>query len=194
MRDLIGAAMAIFLSLLGLLYAAPQIQRNSRLLLDAPNAYQVQTFAQAANAYLSVPATFSTVLAASAAGNVQISAATLKFNFPPRSARAFACRYLERNRGSRCRSNFASRTTAPACRRICCTICLIRSLPPNRPEAVWVLRWWQRLSAIMAASSNANPNRGRPSFVYCCRCTTPPSTRSKAVAMAFRVRRRMPHR
>jgi hypothetical protein len=78
MRDLVGAALAIFLSLLGLLYAAPQIQRNSRLLLDAPNAYQVQTFTQAANTYLSVPATFSAVLAASAAGNVQISAATLK--------------------------------------------------------------------------------------------------------------------
>jgi hypothetical protein len=78
MRDLFGAALAIFLSLLGLLYAAPQIQRNSRLLLDAPNAYQVQSFAQAANAYLSVPATFSAVLAASAGGNVQISAATLK--------------------------------------------------------------------------------------------------------------------
>ena len=40
MRDLFGAALAIFLSLLGLLYAAPQIQRNSRLLLDASNAYQ----------------------------------------------------------------------------------------------------------------------------------------------------------
>lgn len=78
MRDLFGAALAIFLSLLGLLYAAPQIQRNSRLLLDAPNAYQVQTFTQAANAYLSVPATFSAVLTAAAAGNVQISAATLK--------------------------------------------------------------------------------------------------------------------
>jgi hypothetical protein len=78
MRDLFGAALAIFLSLLGLLYAAPQIQRNSRLLLDAPNSYQVQTFTQAANAYLSVPATFSAVLAAAAAGNVQISAATLK--------------------------------------------------------------------------------------------------------------------
>jgi hypothetical protein len=61
-----------------LLYAAPQIQRNSRLLLDAPNAYQVQNFTQAANAYLSVPATFATVLAATASGNVQISAATLK--------------------------------------------------------------------------------------------------------------------
>lgn len=78
MRDLVGAALAIFLSIVGLLYAAPQIQRNSRLLLDAPNAYQVQTFAQAANAYLSVPATFSAVLATTAAGNVQISAATLK--------------------------------------------------------------------------------------------------------------------
>lgn len=78
MRDLVGAALAIFLSLLGLLFAAPQIQRNSRLLLDAPNAYQAQSFAQAANAYLSVPATFSAVLAATAAGNVQISAATLK--------------------------------------------------------------------------------------------------------------------
>ena len=78
MRDLAGAALAIFLSLLGLLYAAPQIQRNSRLLLDAPNAYQVQAFAQAAQSYLSVPATFSAVLAASASGNVQISAATLK--------------------------------------------------------------------------------------------------------------------
>jgi hypothetical protein len=78
MRDLVGAALAIFLSLLGLLYAAPQIQRNSHLLLDAPNAYQVQSFTQAANAYLSVPATFSAVLAASAGGNVQISAATLK--------------------------------------------------------------------------------------------------------------------
>ncbi len=78
MRDLVGAALAIFLSLLGLLYAAPQIQRNSRLLLDAPNAYQVQAFAQAANAYLSVPATFTAVLAATAGGNVQISAATLK--------------------------------------------------------------------------------------------------------------------
>jgi hypothetical protein len=78
MRDLVGAALAIFLSLLGLLYAGPQIQRNSRLLLDAPNAYQAQTFAQAADAYLSVPATFSAVLAATAGGNVQISAATLK--------------------------------------------------------------------------------------------------------------------
>jgi hypothetical protein len=78
MRDLVGAALAIFLSLLGLLYAAPQIQRNSRLLLDAPNAYQVQSFAEAASAYLSVPATFTAVLAATAAGNVQISAATLK--------------------------------------------------------------------------------------------------------------------
>jgi hypothetical protein len=78
MRDLFGAALAIFLSLLGLLYAAPQIQRNSRLLLDAPNAYQVQAFAQAANAYLSVPATFSAVLASTASGNVQISAAILK--------------------------------------------------------------------------------------------------------------------
>jgi hypothetical protein len=78
MRDLVGAALAIFLSVVGLLYAAPQIQRNSRLLLDAPNAYQVQSFAQAANAYLSVPATFAAVLAATASGNVQISAATLK--------------------------------------------------------------------------------------------------------------------
>ncbi len=78
MRDLVGAALAIFLSLLGLLYAAPQIQRNSRLMLDAPNAYQMQAFAQAANAYLSVPATFSAVLAATAGGNVQISAATLR--------------------------------------------------------------------------------------------------------------------
>src|SRR6185312_17559660 len=78
MRDLVGAALAIFLSLLGLLYAAPQIQRNSRQLLDAPNAYQVQSFAQAANAYLSVPATFTAVLAATGTGNVQISAATLK--------------------------------------------------------------------------------------------------------------------
>src|ERR1700739_2433739 len=78
MRDLVGAALAIFLSLLALLYAAPQIQRNSRQLLDAPNAYQVQSFAQAANAYLSVPATFTAVLAATGAGNVQISAATLK--------------------------------------------------------------------------------------------------------------------
>jgi hypothetical protein len=77
MRDLVGAALAIFLSLLGLSYAAPQIQRNSRLLLDAPNAYQLQSFAQAANAYLSVPATFAAVLAATAAGNVQISASTL---------------------------------------------------------------------------------------------------------------------
>jgi len=78
MRDLVGAALAIFLSLLGLLYAAPQIQRNSRQLLDAPNAYQVQSFAQAASAYLSVPATFTAVLTATASGNVQISAATLK--------------------------------------------------------------------------------------------------------------------
>lgn len=78
MRDLVGAGLAIFLSLLGLLYAAPQIQRNSRLMLDAPNAYQVQNFAQAANAYLSVPATFTAVLTATATGNVQISAATLR--------------------------------------------------------------------------------------------------------------------
>lgn len=78
MRDLFAAALAIFLSLLGLLFAAPQIQRNSRLLLDAPNAYQIQAFAQAANSYLSVPATFSAVLAAAASGNLQISAATLK--------------------------------------------------------------------------------------------------------------------
>ncbi len=78
MRDLVGATLAIFLALVGLLYAAPQIQRNSRLLLDAPNAYQMQSFAQAANSYLSVPATFSAVLAATASGNVQISAATLK--------------------------------------------------------------------------------------------------------------------
>jgi hypothetical protein len=77
-RDLVGATLAIFLALVGLLYAAPQIQRNSRLLLDAPNAYQMQSFAQAANSYLSVPATFSAVLAATASGNVQISAATLK--------------------------------------------------------------------------------------------------------------------
>jgi hypothetical protein len=77
MRDLVGAGLALFLSLLGLLFAAPQIQRNSRLLLDAPNAYQVQSFAQAANAYLSVPATFSAVLAATLSGNVQISATTL---------------------------------------------------------------------------------------------------------------------
>jgi hypothetical protein len=78
MRDLVGAALAIFLGLTALLFAAPQIQRNARLLLDAPNAYQVQSFSQAANAYLSVPATFTSVLAAAAAGNVQISAATLK--------------------------------------------------------------------------------------------------------------------
>ncbi len=78
MRDLFGAALAIFLSLMGLLYAAPQIQRNTRLLLDAPNAYQVQTFAQAANSYLSVPSTFAALVTATAAGNVQISAATLK--------------------------------------------------------------------------------------------------------------------
>jgi hypothetical protein len=78
MRDLVGAGLAIFLSLLGVLYAAPQIQHNSRQLLDAPNAYQLQNFAQAANAYLSVPATFTAVLAATASGNVQISAATLK--------------------------------------------------------------------------------------------------------------------
>ncbi len=77
MRDLVGVALAIFLGLIGLLYAAPQIQRNSRLLLDAPNAYQVQNFSQAANAYLSVPATFTAVVAATAAANVQISAATL---------------------------------------------------------------------------------------------------------------------
>jgi len=78
MRDLVGATLAIFLGVMGLIFAAPQIQRNSRLLLDAPNAYQVQSFAQAANAYLSVPATFTSVLAASAGGNIQISAATLK--------------------------------------------------------------------------------------------------------------------
>jgi hypothetical protein len=78
MRDLVGAALAIFLGIVGLLFAAPQIQRNSRLLLDAPNAYQLQSFAQAANAYLSVPSTFTAVLAAAATGNVQISAATLK--------------------------------------------------------------------------------------------------------------------
>jgi len=77
MRDLVGAGLAIFLSLLGFLFAAPQIQRNSRLLLDAPNAYQVQSFAQAASTYLTVPATFSAVAAATATGNVQISAATL---------------------------------------------------------------------------------------------------------------------
>jgi hypothetical protein len=77
MRDLVGAALALFLGLIGLLFAAPQIQRNARLLLDAPNAYQVQNFAQAANAYLTVPTTFSSVLAATATGNVQISAATL---------------------------------------------------------------------------------------------------------------------
>jgi hypothetical protein len=78
MRDLFGAALAILLGLLGVLYAAPQIQRNSRLLLDAPDAYRVQAFAQAAGTYLSVPATFSALLAATASGNVQISAATLK--------------------------------------------------------------------------------------------------------------------
>jgi hypothetical protein len=78
MRDLVGAALAIFLSIVGLLFAGPQIRRNSRLLLDAPNAYQVQSFSQAANAYLSVPSTFTAVLAATATVNVQISAATLK--------------------------------------------------------------------------------------------------------------------
>ena len=77
MRDLLAPLLRFFSSLLGLLYAAPQIQRNSRLLLDAPNAYQVQNFTQAANAYLSVPATFTAVVAATAAGNIQISAATL---------------------------------------------------------------------------------------------------------------------
>ena len=77
MRDLVGAALALFIGVMGLIFAAPQIQRNSRLLLDAPNAYQVQSFAQAANAYLSVPATFTAVVAATASGNVQISAATL---------------------------------------------------------------------------------------------------------------------
>jgi hypothetical protein len=78
MRDLAGAALALFLGLVGLIYAAPQIQRNSRLLLDAPNAYQVQNFTQGAAAYLSVPSTFASVLTAAASGNVQISAATLK--------------------------------------------------------------------------------------------------------------------
>jgi len=87
MRDLVGAALAIFLSLLGLLYAAPQIQRNSRQLLDAPNAYQVQSFAQAASAYLSVPATFTAVLTATASGNVQISAATLTVSARTRPSR-----------------------------------------------------------------------------------------------------------
>jgi hypothetical protein len=77
MRDLMGAVLAIFLGIMGLSFAAPQIQRNSRLLLDAPNAYQVQNFTQAVGAYLSVPSTFTAVAAAATTANVQISAATL---------------------------------------------------------------------------------------------------------------------
>ena len=79
-----------------------------------------------------------------------------------------------RNRGCRCRSNSASRTTAPACRKTCCRTCSIPSSPPSRPAAGSALRWWPRSSAITAASSNANRSRGRPPSACCCRCSTPP--------------------
>ena len=58
----------------------------------------------------------------------------------------------------------------------------------------WAWRWWPRSSAITAASSNANPSRGKPSSACCCRCSIPPNSSIKAIAMTFRGRRRMPHR
>ena len=64
----------------------------------------------------------------------------------------------------------------------------------SRPAAGSALRWSPKSSAIMAASSNANPSRGKPFSACCCRCSTPPNISIKAIAMTFRVRRRMPHR
>ena len=100
----------------------------------------------------------------------------------------------ERNRGCRCRSNSASRTTAPACRKTCCPTCSIRSSPPNRPAVGSASRWWPRSSATTAASSNANRSRAKPSFACCCRCSTPPGNSNKATATTHRERRRLPHR
>ncbi len=79
-----------------------------------------------------------------------------------RSGRACGCRCPARNRGSRCRWNSASRTTARACRKTCCRTCSIPSSPPSRPAAGSVSRWSPRSSAITAASSNASRNRAKP--------------------------------
>lgn len=98
-----------------------------------------------------------------------------------------------KNRGCRCRSNSASRTTAPACRKICCRTCSTRSSPPNRPAAGWASRWWPRSSAITAASSNANRSRAKPFSASFCRCSTPPKTSNQATAKTCRDRRRLPH-
>ena len=72
----------------------------------------------------------------------------------------------------------------------------VRSLRHHQTDRqrAWVWRWWPRSSAITAASSNANPSRGRPSSACCCRCSTPPNNSIKAIAMTFRGRRCMPHR
>ena len=66
---------------------------------------------------------------------------------------------------------FCVKTTARACRTICCRICSIRSSPPSRtaPASAW--RWSPRSSATMAASSNANRSRAAPSSACCCRCS-----------------------
>lgn len=78
MRDLVAAGLAIFLTVLGLFYAAPQITRNSQQMLDAPAAYQMQALTQAAAAYLSTPANFTAVIAAAASANIFIPPSTLQ--------------------------------------------------------------------------------------------------------------------
>jgi len=78
MRDLVGAGLALFLATLSILLAAPQIQRNSQQMLDAPAAYQVQALTQAASSYLSTPANFTAVAAAAASANIFIVPSTLQ--------------------------------------------------------------------------------------------------------------------
>jgi two-component system, NtrC family, nitrogen regulation sensor histidine kinase GlnL len=102
--------------------------------------------------------------------------------------------FLARNRGYRCRSSSASRTTVRACRKTCFPTCSILSSPQSRPAADWDSRWWQRSSVITAASSNASPSRGKPPSACCCRCTTPPNISTRTIARTFRVRPRVPHR
>ncbi len=54
--------------------------------------------------------------------------------------------------------------------------------------------WSPRSSAITAASSSANPSHGGPHSACCCPCSIPPNSSTKATAMAFRGRYRLPHR
>ena len=69
-------------------------------------------------------------------------------------------------RGSRCRSNSASTTTARAFRRTCCHP--VRSVRDHQDQRDLAsdLHWSPRSSAIMAASSNANPSPAARSSAF----------------------------